>query len=260
MPLPSLACLAVVKVLGQALISGTLFSYVVLFSLCGTALSVAAMWALCRLFRSNISRIGISTAGSFFSNAAQLALARFFLLGKSAVYIGPPLLIFGVMTGVALGVFCELFMEKSRWYRQFMRPDYRVRTPDFRERHDFKVRLKSVNLIIVFFSIVLFNLFPPYGRILLKIGPFAVTQGALLSGLRKALMLQGLVVISKLIMKRPLHIRGFWGGLLSASFAVLGRLNDGKTRLASAEGRPSAKTFIERLDAVLLDAGPLSPG
>jgi hypothetical protein len=59
---------------------------------------------------------------------------------------------------------------------------------------------------------------------------------------------------------RPPHIRGFWGGLLSASFAVLGRLNDGKTRLASVEGRPSAKTFIERLDAVLLDAGPLSPG
>jgi hypothetical protein len=47
---------------------------------------------------------------------------------------------------------------------------------------------------------------------------------------------------------------------LSASFAVLGRLNDGKTRLASVESRPSAKTFIERLYAVLLDAGPLSPG
>jgi hypothetical protein len=46
---------------------------------------------------------------------------------------------------------------------------------------------------------------------------------------------------------------------LSASFSILARLNDGKTRLAPAKGRRNLAAFIEKLDTVLLDAGPLSP-
>jgi heptaprenyl diphosphate synthase len=107
-----------VKILGQALVSGTLFSYVFLLSLSGTLVSAALMYALRRVAPPKyMSLAGISAAGALFSNAVQIALARFFFLGPGAVYIAPPLLAVGLVSGGALGFFCEQFTAKSAWYR-----------------------------------------------------------------------------------------------------------------------------------------------
>lgn len=109
--------LAAIKVLGQALITGTLFSYIFLFSLTGSFLSAASMFIVRRLLGSGrVSLIGIGTMGAMVSNVSQLAFAWVFIFGDSMRYIAPPFLAAGLVTGIALGVFCEVFTRRSRWY------------------------------------------------------------------------------------------------------------------------------------------------
>ena len=109
--------LVAIKVLGQALITGTLFSYIFLFSLTGTALSAVSMYLLRRLLGPDrISFIGTGTAGAMISNVTQLALAWIFIFRSNVRFIAPPFLAAGVITGIALGAFCELFTRRSQWY------------------------------------------------------------------------------------------------------------------------------------------------
>jgi heptaprenyl diphosphate synthase len=115
-PFSAFALLAGIKILGQALITGALFSYVFLFSLAGTLASALSMYGIRRLLGDRIGFTGVSIAGSFLSNCVQLGLARFFLLGESVRYIAPPFLGVGIITGAALGLFCEYFTGRSRWY------------------------------------------------------------------------------------------------------------------------------------------------
>ena len=118
-PFHSFLVLVGIKVLGQALITGTLFSYIFLFSLAGTFLSAISMYTIRRLLGSNrISFIGTGVIGAMFSNVTQLALAWVFIFGNSARYIAPPFLTAGLVTGIALGAFCEVFTSRSQWYAE----------------------------------------------------------------------------------------------------------------------------------------------
>jgi heptaprenyl diphosphate synthase len=109
--------LVAIKVLGQALITGTLFSYIFLFSLAGTLLSAVSMYGLRRLLgRERISLIGVGTVGAMMSNITQLALAWVFIFGNNVQFIAPPFLAAGVITGIALGGFCEMFTRRSQWF------------------------------------------------------------------------------------------------------------------------------------------------
>jgi len=120
-PFGSYMILVCLKIFGQAIITGTLFSYVFLFSVTGTLFSALVMFFLRRMFassgRERISFIGIGTAGAMVSNMAQLFLARFFIFQENARYIAPPFLAAGLVTGIALGAFCEAFTRKSLWYQ-----------------------------------------------------------------------------------------------------------------------------------------------
>jgi len=116
-PLNTFLVLVAVKVLGQALITGTLFSYIFLFSLAGTFLSALSMYGIRRFMgRGRISFIGVGTMGAMISNISQLYLARVFIFGNSVWYIAPIFLAAGVVTGVSLGLFCELFTRRSKWH------------------------------------------------------------------------------------------------------------------------------------------------
>jgi heptaprenyl diphosphate synthase len=116
LPFPQFLVLAAIKIFGQSLISGTLFSYIFLFSLTGTLLSALLMYALRRLLGKHISFTGIGVLGAMVSNLSQLALAWFFLFRDSVMYIAPPFLAAGLITGLAIGIFCEMFTSRSRWY------------------------------------------------------------------------------------------------------------------------------------------------
>ncbi len=109
--------LALLKVLGQALITGTIFSYIVLFSIAGTAASILAMLLTYNWLKKRVSLIGVSIAGAMASNSAQLLLSRYLLFGEAAKLIAPPFLIVGLITSVILGFFAQQFIAKSSWYK-----------------------------------------------------------------------------------------------------------------------------------------------
>jgi heptaprenyl diphosphate synthase len=116
LPLPWYLALALVKVFGMSVISGSLFSYVALFSLSGTLVAALVMWAARKSLGRLVSAVGVSALGAVASNAAQIAIASAVVFGDAARLVAPPFLATGLVTGVLLGVFAELFAEKSLWY------------------------------------------------------------------------------------------------------------------------------------------------
>jgi heptaprenyl diphosphate synthase len=114
--------LALLKVLGQGIIGGTLFSYVFLFSFAGTFASAALMYILRMVFgKKRVGFAGLGCAGAMASNGVQLVLARFFVFGPALRYLMPPFLASGFITGIALGLLCEYFCRRSLWYEKHSR-------------------------------------------------------------------------------------------------------------------------------------------
>ena len=113
--------LVVLKILGQGILSGTLFSYVTLFSVSGSAASAFLMFLVYKAFykRNFVSFLGISVCGALANNLAQIFTAKFIVFGKNAGYIAPVLLISGFITGIAMGIIAVLVNNRSCWFREF---------------------------------------------------------------------------------------------------------------------------------------------
>ena len=109
--------LILLKIIGQALITGTLFSYIFLFSAAGSLASGLTMLGVHLWLKKKVSCIGLSLAGATANNIAQLVVARLILFGDATRYIAPILLISGAATGLVLGIFTQMFIEKSKWFR-----------------------------------------------------------------------------------------------------------------------------------------------
>ena len=111
--------LALAKIFLQSVISGTLFSYLVIFSLCGTMASTFAMILIQQIFGKTglVSKVGISLAGSAANSTALLILSKFILFGKNTAFVAPFLLISSCVTGLFLGIFAEKFAKNSSFYK-----------------------------------------------------------------------------------------------------------------------------------------------
>jgi heptaprenyl diphosphate synthase len=116
-PVPFLLLIGL-KILGQSLIQGSLFSVIFLFSAAGTLASGLVMYGAHRLFGERMSLIGISILGALASNLSQLALARRFVFGPSAWLIAPPFLLMGLATSIALGVLAQAYRRRSAFLRR----------------------------------------------------------------------------------------------------------------------------------------------
>jgi heptaprenyl diphosphate synthase len=305
LPAASFFLLVSVKILGQAFISGTLFSYVFLLSLSGTAASAAAMYLLRRAVPEKyMSLAGISITGALVSNIIQVALACFFFLGPGALYIAPPFIAMGILSGTALGLFCQHFTAKSRWYNgapaEARNPLQADATENAAGKHKKRplldtdklppaplfaagllmsaitlfLRLPAARFVLflvfllaafvtgkagnifltfIFFAvIVISNALVPYGRVILKIGVFSLTEGALMQGIGKAATVEGLVMLSRVTVSPRLRLPGRAGALLAEAFMLLNRLLERKKTIHS-------KTFISDIDRVLNEIAPLPP-
>lgn len=115
LPFGGFLILVVVKVLGMSLLTGSLFSYIALFSLAGTMASALVMRGLRLAAGRKLSYLGLCVAGAMASNLAQVALARVFVFGPSARYMLPAFLGLGLVSGTLLGLFAQLFARGSRW-------------------------------------------------------------------------------------------------------------------------------------------------
>jgi heptaprenyl diphosphate synthase len=116
-PVPFLLLIGL-KILGQSLIQGSLFSVIFLFSAAGNLASGLLMYGAYRLFAGRMSLIGISILGALASNLSQLALARVFVFGPSAWLIAPPFLLVGLATSTALGVAAQQYRKRSVWLKK----------------------------------------------------------------------------------------------------------------------------------------------
>jgi len=323
--------LALIKVLGQGLVTGSLFSYVALFSLAGTALSAALMFVLRRAFfkntRKGFSLIGIGIAGAFVSNAVQLALARFIVFGEGVRYLAPPFLAAGIVSGGLLGFFAELFSAQSEWLR-LKREEANPALPaagasntaspdDALEGHKSSTDGRSptgyadastqeTQHVFSFWSVILLflallfllvpwlpvraalfllfwlltfttgkktrpvftiigivmitacNLFPPFGKILFRVGPVIVAEGSLMRGLQRAVTMEGLIMFSRLALTSAFPLPGTLGRLLRETFAVLeqlnGSLSDGdKTSLKSNAKKGKTGKLLQNMDSLLCE-------
>lgn len=108
--------LVLLKIVGQGLVNGTLFSYIFLFSAGGSLASACIMFLLFRVGGKGISYVGISAAGAFTSNITQLVMARFLVFGSGIWLVAPPFLIMGLVSSVILGGFVNSFTGRSVWY------------------------------------------------------------------------------------------------------------------------------------------------
>jgi heptaprenyl diphosphate synthase len=109
--------LLLLKVLGQGLISGTIFSYIILFSLAGSLTSAIIMLIIYTIFKEKVSRVGISIGGALGSTLSQLFISRIILF-KEATYVIAPLFLFsGLICSIILGIFAQRFILMSTWYQ-----------------------------------------------------------------------------------------------------------------------------------------------
>jgi heptaprenyl diphosphate synthase len=104
-----------IKILGQSLIQGSLFSFTFLLSLSGSLASGVVMLGARRLLKGSTSLIGISILGAMASNLVQLTLARYIVFGRSAWMIAPPFLLVGLISSSILGYLAQVYKQRSTW-------------------------------------------------------------------------------------------------------------------------------------------------
>lgn len=303
LPFPAYCLLILLKILGQGLIGGTLFSYIFIFSAAGSISSALAMLFLKKVLRSHISWIGVSVAGAFTSNFAQLFLARYYIFGESAWVIMPVFVAVGTITGVLLGIFANRFAKKSAWYADLRKGNIALIVPGARKagmdgmtgqgateqstkaaaNHPFRLACGLILIITLLFvdnlivqclivlmsvilvlsdsstikllpavimsaSIILFNLFVPFGKVLAEPFGLPITEGALLLGIKKALIIEGMVFISRWMLKDGLKLPGKIGTLVSQAFDILGSLSANRKKL-------DPKNLIHSIDEIMYGRG-----
>ncbi|EFW37653.1 Gx transporter family protein [Treponema phagedenis] len=278
--------LVFIKIIGQAVINGTLFSYILLFSMAGSISSALVMFGLRKISGKYLSFIGISVAGSFSSNMVQVLLARFLIFGEGVWYILPPFFIIGAITGVALGSFVNSFVENSSWYQQITDENYTfmIKTAEKEDTVSLtqiyiriavgflfilllvfvnlpaakaivfgaalilclidRQKIHFISLFLISVSIIVFNLLPPFGKVLFSIFDFPVTAGALLRGIEKVLILEGMIYTSRWMLNCPIKLPGAIGKKVSDSLIIFKKLV-----LVKSEFR--FKDIIGSLDEIL---------
>ena len=110
--------LILLKVIGQNLIHGTLFSYVFLFSLSGSFAGGLVMIVCMKVMRKYITLIGVSVFGALASNIVQILLARYLIFGRNAWLLAPAFLIVGTASSIVLGAIAQYYVRHSEWLRK----------------------------------------------------------------------------------------------------------------------------------------------
>ena len=298
LPFRPFAALVALKLLGQGLVGGTLFSYVFLFSLAGTAASAAVTFALRRGLGKRVSFLGTSVAAAFASNATQLALARAFVFGEGIAFVAPPFLALGIVTGAALGFATNRFAARSRWYagilsgtiprlgaagesdlaERMTRPSTPGSAASFARATRFACglaltalilfvpavavkaaltllagtllfagggRIRPLSALSISLGIVFFNLLSPFGRVILEPFGFPITAGALETGMKKALAVEGMLFASRWALSSGVSLPGRAGALMARITAFLSYLSGCRSKL-------DRKDLVGSVDAIML--------
>jgi heptaprenyl diphosphate synthase len=82
--------------------------------------------------------------------------------------------------------------------------------------------------ILVILGIVAFNLLVPYGRVIVSLGAFKITTGALLAGIHRGVTLEALIMLSRVTIRQDLRLPGFFGELVGESFRIFAQIMERK--------------------------------
>jgi heptaprenyl diphosphate synthase len=99
---------------------------------------------------------------------------------------------------------------------------------------------------LVILGIVIFNLIIPYGQVLFSIGVFKITSGALMTGINRAVTLEGLIMLSRFTIRQDLKIPGILGELIGESFRIFSLIMNQKKDI-------NRKNLIADIDRLMLE-------
>jgi heptaprenyl diphosphate synthase len=99
---------------------------------------------------------------------------------------------------------------------------------------------------LVILGIVIFNLIIPYGQVLFSTGIFKITSGALMTGIQRAVTLEGLIMLSRFTIRQDLKIPGFFGELIGESFRIFAVIMNQKQHI-------TRKNLIGDIDRLMLN-------
>lgn len=290
---PSYLALIGLKALSQAIVGGTLFSYVAVLSIV-SALSGGLTMKAFQLLRERGARLsfaGISMAGAMASSICQ-SLAGVLLLGRQALFLFFPIATLGLASSFMLGLAANAICSETAFIRLFRSsPPQAVSMSgacmDFKDgtdvRNDNAVisvlfaaaflflflfhgfwiplgillcadiwrmairrRIHPVRTVLFIASVTAISLLSPYGKVLLEIGRFVITQGALENGLRRSFQLSASIALSDLILH---FVRLDRLGIVSSVLGYAGRLGQ-----EFAKHRTEGKPLLASLEGALCDA------
>ena len=109
------------------------------------------------------------------------------------------------------------------------------------------------NLMLVS-GIVLAYIIRPAGKVLFMLLEFPVTEGALISGISKSLMLIGLIYISRLSVSSKLNFKGKGGNLIGRVFYYFEAITEGQGKFRFRKFYKPGATgrFISYIDYLLI--------
>ncbi|MGE5579521.1 MAG: Gx transporter family protein [Bacillota bacterium] len=102
--LPHALAISILRTLLGGLLSGTFLNFGHYLSTAGALASTLVMSAVYRVSNGRVSVVGVSVAGSFTHNVAQLLTAALLLQQSGVMFYLPYLLFFAIPTGVFVGL------------------------------------------------------------------------------------------------------------------------------------------------------------
>ena len=254
----SFILLTVIKAVASCLMSGTLFSPFFLISFVQSVISGLFMYGIVKLFRGRlISIYGVSLLGSACSAVIQILLSSLYLGEGTNALLGP-MLLFSLFSGIVTAFLSQILHipeEVPELIKQ-QKPETSAETEkkqktkticmilailvasvvimmlkniyvllcalvlSFAAQLLSKRKIKIMPHISLWLFVVISTLMMPQGEVLYTLAGWNITNGALLSGIEKAIKLSALSALSQCLAS----VRPTGEGILSLSLSYFGGL------------------------------------
>ena len=254
----SFILLTVIKAVASCLMSGTLFSPFFLISFVQSVISGLFMYGIVKLFRGRlISIYGVSMLGSACSAVIQIWLSSLYLGEGTNALLGP-MILFSLLSGIVTAFLSQILhipeevpelikqekpetsaeLEKKQKTKticmilailaasvviMMLKNIYVLLAAlalSFAAQILSKRKIKIMPHISIWLFVIISTLMMPQGEVLYSLAGWNITNGALLSGIEKAIKLSALSALSQCLAS----VRPTGNGILSLSLSYFGGL------------------------------------